>query len=611
MATKRVPVREQPVEERVKNFDEVPLHYSKEEAIQEANRCLQCANSPCTQNCPVSIDVSKFVRETAEGDFSAAYTTLKKSSPIPSIVGRVCPQENQCEGACVLGRANQHINIGKLESFIGDWAIKNNVVDSIDYKDYEGKIAIIGSGPTAISCAADLRKLGYEIIIYEALHKAGGVLQYGIPEFRLPKSIVNKEINMLKQMGVEIKLNRIVGQHIDFDEVLEEFDAIYVATGAGAPRFMNLPGEELNGVYSANEFLIRTNLMKSYKFPEESDTPIVVGDKVAVIGAGNVAMDAARCAIRYGAETHIIYRRTRAEAPARLEEFDHAIEEGIHFHELENPVSLNGENGWVKSITCLKMRLGEPDETGRRRPIPIEGSEFTERYDTVVEAIGTLPNRLFLERADGLEVNKWGGIQVNDDLQTSIPKVFAGGDSISGGATVIQALGEGRRAAKKIHEFLTSGIKSIWTIEDALKTGVEMEQESYNLYMETAKKSTRPGAKEFLVKLAEDEKRHREYFLKGLENPEDVQVRTLKDEIIDLKITDRLVNVPINPDSSYQQILIFAAQREKATHDFYVQIGLSLKDTELGRMFSTFAKEELYHKYLIEREYDDVILNEA
>jgi glutamate synthase (NADPH/NADH) small chain len=291
--------------------------------------------------------------------------------------------------------------------------------------------------------------------MYEALHKAGGVLQYGIPEFRLPKSIVNKELSMLEQMGVEIKLNRIVGQHIEFDELLQEFDAIYVATGAGAPRFMNLLGEELNGVYSANEFLIRTNLMKSYRFPDESDTPIVVGDKVAVIGAGNVAMDAARCAIRYGAETHIIYRRTRAEVPARLEELDHAMEEGVHFHELENPVILNGEDGWVKSITCLKMRLGEPDETGRRRPIPIEGSEFSENYDTVVEAIGTSPNRLFLERTEGLNVNRWGGIQVNDDMQTSISKVFAGGDSISGGATVIQALGEGKKAARKIHEFLS------------------------------------------------------------------------------------------------------------------------------------------------------------
>ena len=607
----RVPMREQPVKERVKNFNEVPLGYSAEEAIQEASRCLQCAHSPCTNHCPVNIDVTKFVKEIAEGNFHAAYITLKMSSPIPSIVGRVCPQESQCEGACVLGKANQPINIGKLESFIGDWAITNNIFEPINVQEYTGKIAIIGSGPTAISCAADLRKLGYDIIIYEALHKAGGVLQYGIPEFRLPKSIVNTELKRLENIGVEIKLNRIVGQHIDFVEVLRDFDAIYVATGAGAPRFMNLKGEELNGVYSANEFLIRTNLMKAYKFPEESDTPIVVGDKVAVIGAGNVAMDAARCALRYGAETHIIYRRTKAEAPARAEEFEHALEEGIYFSELQNPTSLNGENGWVKSLTSVKMELGEPDASGRRRPIPIDGSEFTENYDTVIEAIGTSPNRLFLERAEGLEVNKWGGIQVNENMQTSISKVFAGGDSISGGATVIQALGEGRKAAQKIHEYLTSQPKKKWTIEEALKIGAEMELESYALYTETSEKTTRPGAKEFLKKMAEDEKRHREYFLKGLEDPENIQVRTLKEEIVELKITDKLVKVSLNPESSYQEILIFAAQREKATHDFYVQISGNFKDTKLGKMFSIFAKEELYHKYLIEREYDDIILGEV
>ena len=456
MLATRVPMREQSVEERITNFDEVPLGYSREEAIQEANRCLQCSHSPCSKHCPVNIDVTKFVREVAEGDFGAAYNTLKASSPIPTIVGRVCPQESQCEGACVLGKAGQPINIGKLESFIGDWAIENGIVEQVDIQDNTGKVAIIGSGPTAISCAADLRKLGYEIVIFEALHKAGGVLQYGIPEFRLPKSIVNSELNMLKDLGVDIKLNRIVGQHIKFEELLSDYDAIYVATGAGAPRFMNLKGEELNGVYSANEFLIRTNLMKSYLFPDGSDTPIVVGDKVAVVGAGNVAMDAARCAVRYGAETHIIYRRTKAEAPARAEELHHALEEGINFHELQNPIELNGENGWVKSLTCQRMELGEPDVSGRRRPVPIPDSEFTEEYDTVIEAIGTSPNRLFLSRAEELEVNRWGGIKVNDDMQTSIPKVFAGGDSISGGATVIQALGEGRKAAKNIHVFLSS-----------------------------------------------------------------------------------------------------------------------------------------------------------
>ncbi|MBD3171198.1 NADPH-dependent glutamate synthase [Candidatus Bathyarchaeota archaeon] len=455
MVKERVLMREQPVKERIHNFNEVPLGYSKEEAQLEASRCLQCPNSPCREKCPVNIDITEFVKQIAQENYAQAYFTLKESNPIPSIAGRVCPQETQCEGACVLGKAGHPINIGKLEAFIGDWAIENNVREPVSFTENKKKVAIIGSGPTGISCAADLRKKGYSVTVFEALHKAGGVLQYGIPEFRLPKKTVNTELGFLKEMSVEIRLNTIIGQHIDFDAVLAEYDAIYVATGAGAPRFMNLSGEELNGVYSANEFLIRTNLMKAYKFPEGSDTPILVGGKVAVIGAGNVAMDAARSALRYGAETHIIYRRTRNEAPARKEELEHAIQEGIQFHELENPVRINGRAGWVDSITCIKMRLGEPDSSGRRRPIQIEGSEFTEKYDTVVEAIGTSPNRLFLENAEGLEVNRWGGIRVNDKLQTSISKVFAGGDSISGGATVIQALGEGRNAASNIHEFLT------------------------------------------------------------------------------------------------------------------------------------------------------------
>jgi glutamate synthase (NADPH/NADH) small chain len=449
-------MREQQVEDRIKNFDEVPLGYSEEEAIREASRCLQCINSLCTKQCPVHINITKFVKEIAERDFIEAFHTIKKSNPIPSIAGRVCPQENQCEGACVLGKAGDPINIGKLEAFIGDWAIKNNIREKNEIIEKTRRIAIIGSGPTSISCAVDLRKQGYKVTVFEALHKAGGVLQYGIPEFRLPKKVVDTELYHLKELGIEIKLNTIIGQHISFQEILDHFDAIYVATGAGAPRFMTLQGEELNGVYSANEFLIRTNLMKAYKFPEKSDTPIYVGKKVAVIGAGNVAMDAARSALRYGAETHIIYRRTKNEAPARAEELEHAIQEGIIFHELENPVKLNGENGWVKSITSIKMELGEPDDSGRRRPIPIDGSEFTDEYDTVIEAIGTSPNRLFLERAKGLEVNRWGGIKVDDELRTAIDNVFAGGDSISGGATVIQALGEGRKAAKSIHNYLTS-----------------------------------------------------------------------------------------------------------------------------------------------------------
>jgi glutamate synthase (NADPH/NADH) small chain len=451
----RVPMREQPVDERIHNFDEVPLGYSAKEAVEEARRCLQCAKPPCMDHCPVLVDVKKFVQEIAEQRFRDAYTTLKDSNPIPSIAGRVCPQEHQCEGACTLGRVGEPINIGKLESFIGDWAMENEVEEPLEIVEQPEKVAVIGSGPSGISCSVDLRKHGYQVTVYEALHKPGGVLQYGIPEFRLPKNTVDRELRYLEKLGVEINLNRIVGLNISFEEILEEYDAVFVCTGAGAPRFMRIPGEELNGVYSANEFLIRTNLMKAYRFPEEYDTPIVVGRKVAVIGAGNVAMDAARCALRYGAETHLLYRRTRTEAPARAEEFEHAMQEGVIFRELLNPTRINGRGGWVESLDLVRMVLGEPDVSGRRRPLPFKGSEFREKFDTVVEAIGTMPNRLFLERAERLEVNRWGGIKVDDDLQASIPGVFAGGDSISGGATVIQALGEGRTAAKSIHGYLS------------------------------------------------------------------------------------------------------------------------------------------------------------
>ena len=455
MEKKRVPMREQPAEERIHNFDEVPLGFSAEEAVAEAKRCLQCANPPCGDHCPVLVDVKKFVKEIAENRFKDAYETLKENNPIPSIAGRVCPQEHQCEGVCTLRRVGEPVNIGKLEAFIGDWAIDNDIEEPIEIVDKPEKVAVIGSGPSGISCSVDLRKHGYQVTVYEALHKPGGVLQYGIPEFRLPKNIVDRELSYLEKLGVAIKLNRIVGLNVTFEEILDMFDAVFVCTGAGAPRFMRIPGEELNGVYSANEFLIRTNLMKAYKFPEEYDTPIVVGKKVAVIGAGNVAMDAARCALRYGAETHLLYRRSRTEAPARAEEFEHAVQEGVIFRELVNPIRINGRDGWVESLDLIRMVLGEPDVSGRRRPLPFKGSEFREKFDTVVEAIGTLPNRLFLERAEGLEVNKWGGIKVDENLQTRIPGVFAGGDSISGGATVIQALGEGRTAAQSIHRFLS------------------------------------------------------------------------------------------------------------------------------------------------------------
>ena len=455
MEKARVPMREQPVEERIHNFDEVPLGYSEEEAVEEASRCLRCAKPPCMEHCPVLVDVRKFVQEIAEHRFRDAYATLKESNPIPSIAGRVCPQEHQCEGACTLGRVGEPINIGKLESFIGDWAMENNVGEPMMIEERPEKVAVIGSGPSGISCSVDLRKHGYRVTVYEALHKPGGVLQYGIPEFHLPKQTVDAELRYLEKLGVDINLNRIVGLNISFDEILDQYDAVFVCTGAGAPRFMRIPGEELNGVYSANEFLIRTNLMKAYRFPDEYDTPILVGDKVAVIGAGNVALDAARCALRYGAETHLLYRRTRYEAPPRAEEFEHAIQEGVIFRELVNPTRIRGRAGWVESLDMVRMVLGDPDASGRRRPLPFKGSEFNERFDTVIEAIGTMPNRLFLERAEGLEVNRWGGIKVDDSLQASIPSVFAGGDSISGGATVIQALGEGRAAARSIHRHLT------------------------------------------------------------------------------------------------------------------------------------------------------------
>jgi homotetrameric NADPH-dependent glutamate synthase len=449
----RVPMPELSVEERTRTFNEVPLGYTEEQAINEAKRCLQCKDSPCTKNCPVNIDVNGFIKELAEGNFKEAFLKIKQDNPIPSIAGRVCPQENQCEGACTIGKAGDPINIGKLEAFLGDWARKNGVREEFAIKDKDQKVAIIGSGPTAISCAADLRKNGYKVTIFEALHKAGGVLQYGIPEFRLPKKVVDEELAYLKEIGVDIRLNNIIGQNVSFDELQDEYDAIYIGTGAGAPFFVGIEGEELNGVYSANEFLIRTNLMKAYN--PEYDTPLFVGKKVGVIGAGNVAMDSARSALRNGAEVYILYRRTKEFSPAREEELRHALEEGIHFMELVSPTKILGENGWVKGIELVKMKLGEPDKSGRPRPEKIEGSEFTMELDTVVEAIGTRPNRLFLRTVPELKTTSRGIIQVDENLK-NIEAIYAGGDAISGGATVIQALGEGRRAAKSIHDYLSA-----------------------------------------------------------------------------------------------------------------------------------------------------------
>ncbi|RLG15416.1 MAG: glutamate synthase (NADPH), homotetrameric [Candidatus Nanohalarchaeota archaeon] len=450
---KRVPMPELAVEERVKTFDEVPLGYTEEQAVLEAGRCMQCGNAPCIMECPVNIDIKMFLKQVSLKDFKGAFLTIKKYNPIPAITGRVCPQETQCEGVCTLGKIGDATNIGKVESFVADWARKNNVREEFDVVERSQKVAVIGSGPASISCAVDLRKSGYQVVMYEALHKAGGVLQYGIPEFRLPRDVVDAELSYLSDIGVEIRLNRIIGQNVSFDELRDEYDAIFVGTGAGAPLFLGIDGEKLNGVYSANEFLIRVNLMKAYKFPEY-DTPVRVGGKVGVIGAGNVAMDAARSAVRLGAEVHVLYRRTKKEAPVRVEEMRHAIEEGINFVELVGPVRILGEEGWVKGIELVKMKLGKPDKSGRPRPVPVRGSEFTMDLDTVVVALGTRPNRLFLSRVPGLETTDKGIIIVGDDLATNIDGVFAGGDAISGGSTVILALGEGRKAAKSIEDYL-------------------------------------------------------------------------------------------------------------------------------------------------------------
>jgi len=400
--------------------------------------------------------ISAMIETIAEGNFKEAYLIAKEDNPIPAISGRVCPQESQCEAVCTMGKKADAINIGKLEAFIGDWAMRNGVTEELHIDEKDKKVAVIGSGPAGISCAVDLRKLGYQVTMFEALHVAGGVLQYGIPAFRLPKDIVDCELSYLLKIGVDVRLNHIVGQNVMLDELRREFDAIFVGTGAGAPRFLNIEGEELMGIYSANEFLIRVNLMKAYDFPEH-DTPIVCGARVGVMGAGNVAMDVARCAVRLGAEeVYILYRRTKRESPAREEELRHALEEGVVFVELVNPTRLlGGDDGWVKGIELARMKLGEPDSSGRPRPVMIEGSEFIMELDTVVNALGTVPNRLFLGRTPELETTGWGAIKVDENLMTNIEGVFAGGDSTSGGATVIQALGEGRAAAASIHNYLS------------------------------------------------------------------------------------------------------------------------------------------------------------
>ncbi len=460
VSPKRTPMREQDPKVRRHNFDEVPYGYTPEEAMQEAQRCLQCKKPSCVTGCPVQVDIPGFIGQVARGAFIEAMKIMKRTNVLPAICGRVCPQEIQCEGACVLGKKMEPVAIGNLERFIADWEAQQAECVMCEIQPPTGKkVAIIGAGPAGLTAASDLRKLGHEVTIFEALHKPGGVLMYGIPEFRLPKAVVEREVNFLLSMGVKLELNYVVGKLKTVDELLGEFDAVFVGTGAGLPLFMGIPGENSLGIYSANEYLTRSNLMKAYLFPKY-DTPIVRGKYVAVIGGGNVAMDAARTALRLGAERSIlIYRRSREEMPARAAEIHHAEEEGVEFQLLTNPVRyVTNDDGWVKEVECLKMELGEPDASGRRRPVPVPGSEFRIPVDTVVVAIGNSPNPLIPQTTPGLKTTKRGTL-VCDPLtgRTTKKGVFAGGDIVTGAATVILAMGAGRVAARAIDEYLRTG----------------------------------------------------------------------------------------------------------------------------------------------------------
>ena len=453
---KKVPVREQAPAARAKNFEEVCEGYNKEEAMAEATRCLNCKNAQCVQGCPVSINIPGFVKELKEGNIEEAYKVISLSSALPAVCGRVCPQEKQCEGKCVRGIKGESLSIGKMERFVADWARENGIKPEPAAVKNGKKVAVIGSGPSGLTCAGDLAKAGYDVTIFEALHKAGGVLVYGIPEFRLPKEkVVQKEIENIKGLGVKIETDVIIGKSVTIDELLNEqgFDAVYIGSGAGLPKFMGIPGENLNGVFSANEYLTRSNLMKAYE--SDSKTPIMKSKKVAVVGGGNVAMDAARTALRLGAEVHVVYRRGESELPARAEEVHHAKEEGIQFDLLRNPVEIIGdENGWVNGIKCIKMELGEPDASGRRKPVEVPGSEFVIDVDTVIMALGTSPNPLISSTTKGLDVNAKKCIVADDCGKTSRDAVYAGGDAVTGAATVILAMGAGKTAAKAIDEFL-------------------------------------------------------------------------------------------------------------------------------------------------------------
>ncbi len=455
----KVPVREQEAAVRAKNFEEVCLGYNMEEAMKEAERCINCKNAQCMKGCPVSINIPAFIEQVKLGNIEAAYQIISESSALPAVCGRVCPQESQCEGKCIRGIKGDAIAIGKLERFVADWARENGIKPAPAKEKLGKKVAVIGSGPAGLTCAGDLAKLGYDVTIFEALHEAGGVLVYGIPEFRLPKdAVVKKEIENVESLGVKIEKNVIVGKSITIDELMEEegFEAVFIGSGAGLPKFMGIPGENANGVFSANEYLTRSNLMKA--FNEDSNTPIMRGKKVAVVGGGNVAMDAARTALRLGAEVHIVYRRSEEELPARVEEVHHAKEEGIIFDLLTNPIEiLEDENNWVKGMKCVKMALGEPDASGRRRPVEVEGSEFEMELDTVIMSLGTSPNPLISSTTEGLETNKWKCIVADEEFgKTTKEGVFAGGDAVTGAATVILAMGAGKAAAKGIHEYLSN-----------------------------------------------------------------------------------------------------------------------------------------------------------
>lgn len=455
---KKVPVREQDAKQRATNFEEVCLGYNKEEAMEEASRCINCKNAQCIKGCPVAINIPGFIEKVKTGDIAAAYQVISEASALPAVCGRVCPQESQCEGKCIRGIKGEPVSIGKLERFVADWARENGIKPE-GAKESKGKsVAVIGSGPAGLTCAGDLAKMGYDVTIFEALHEPGGVLVYGIPEFRLPKkAVVAKEIENVQSLGVKLETNVVVGKSVTIDQLIEEegFSAIFIGSGAGLPKFMGIPGENSNGVFSANEYLTRSNLMKA--FNEDSNTPIMHGRKVAVVGGGNVAMDAARTALRLGAEVHIVYRRSEEELPARVEEVHHAKQEGIIFDLLTNPVEiLADDKGWVTGMKCVRMELGAPDESGRRRPVEVPGSEFTMELDTVIMSLGTSPNPLISSTTEGLETNRWKCIVADEaNGKTTKEGVYAGGDAVTGAATVILAMGAGKAAAKGIDEYLS------------------------------------------------------------------------------------------------------------------------------------------------------------